>query len=176
MPAPAKRPPEIAEPEMARLRLIRSRRVGPVTYHRLMAEHGSAEAALAELPAIARAAGLADYVPCTAAQARDEIATGQRLGVRLVLHGAAGYPAALADLTDAPPALWLIGDPAPLSRPMIALVGARNASSLGLRMARTLAADLAAAGVTVVSGLARGIDAAAHEAALPAASRRQAAG
>ncbi|TMV72097.1 DNA-protecting protein DprA, partial [Thioclava sp. BHET1] len=109
MPAFAKQPPDLAASPLARLRLIRSRRVGPVTYHRLMAEHGSAEAALAELPAIARVAGLADYVPCTEAQARDEIAAGQRFGARLLLHGEAGYPAALADLTDAPPALWLMG-------------------------------------------------------------------
>jgi DNA processing protein len=80
----------------------------------------------------------------------------------------ADYPQALRDLTDAPPVLWALGDLSLLHRPMVALVGARNASSLGLRMARKLAAGLAAAGYVVVSGLARGIDAAAHEAALTA--------
>jgi DNA processing protein len=82
------------------------------------------------------------------------------------MQGSATYPALLDDLDDAPPFLWVIGDPSLLSRPMISIVGARNASSLGTRMARGLARDLGAAGYVVVSGLARGIDTAAHLAAL----------
>jgi DNA processing protein len=148
------------------LRLIRSRRIGAVTFHRLIAEHGSAEAALAELPAMARAAGVENYAPCPIDVVRHEMAAGRLAGARLLLWGGPGYPATLMDLPDAPPVLWAQGDITLLARPMVAMVGARNASSLGLRMARRLAEGLGAAGHVVVSGLARGIDAAAHEAAL----------
>lgn len=148
------------------LQLIRSRRVGPATFHRMIREHGTATAALAALPEIAAAAGVENYEVCPAAVAAAELAKGARAGAKLVLWGQADYPAALMDLADAPPILWAQGDIALLQKPMIAMVGARNASSLGLRMARSLAAGLGAAGHVVVSGLARGIDAAAHEAAL----------
>lgn len=150
-----------------RLRLIRSRRVGAVTFHRLVAEHGSARAALAALPDVARAAGVDSYAPCPEEVIRHEVALARAAGARMLCHGEAAYPALLADLPDAPPVLWAQGDIDLLARPMVALVGARNASSLGLRMARRLAEGLAEAGYAVVSGLARGIDAAAHEAAMP---------
>ena len=149
-----------------RLRLIRSRRVGAVTYHRLVAEHGSAAAALAALPEVARAAGVEGYVPCPAEVARHEMAQARRAGARMLVPGGPDYPAGLMEMPDAPPLLWLRGDPAWLARPMVAMVGARNASSLGVRMARRLSAALGAAGQVVVSGLARGIDAEAHGAAL----------
>jgi DNA processing protein len=148
------------------LRLIRSRRVGAVTYHRLIAEHGSAEAALAALPGIATAAGVENYTICPIEVARHELSQGRVAGARLICHGTADYPAALMDMADAPPILWVLGDAALLARRMVAMVGARNASSLGLRMARRLAETLGQAGQVVVSGLARGIDGAAHEAAL----------
>ncbi|MBW6505777.1 MAG: DNA-processing protein DprA [Rhodobacteraceae bacterium] len=159
-------PPTTEEDELAALRLIRSRRVGPVTYFRLLAEYGSAQAALAALPEVARAAGVAGYAPCPKPVALAELRAGRRTGARLICHGQPSYPATLAEIPDAPPALWAQGDVALLSRPMVALVGARNASSLGLRMARKLAEGLGAAGLVVVSGLARGIDAAAHSAAI----------
>jgi DNA processing protein len=159
-------PPTTEDDDLSWLRLIRSRRVGPATFRRLTAEHGSARAALAALPAIARAAGVADYAPCTEADARAELAAGRAAGAFLLRADDPCYPARLSDLPDAPPLLWCMGDPALLSRPMVALVGARNASSIGLRMARRLAEGLGAAGAVVVSGLARGIDAAAHAAAL----------
>lgn len=149
-----------------RLRLIRSRRVGAVTFHRLVAEHGSVAAALAALPDVARAAGVEDYSPCPVEVARHEMAQARIAGARMLVPGDGVYPALLAQMADAPPVLWLRGDAGVLARPMVAMVGARNASSLGLRMARRLAAGLAAAGQVVVSGLARGIDAEAHEAAL----------
>jgi DNA processing protein len=148
------------------LRLIRSRRVGPATFHRLMADHGSAAAALDALPGIAAAAGVQGYAPCPVEVARAEVAQARVAGARLLCRGEAAYPAALATITDAPPVLWVMGDTTLLNRPIVALVGARNASSLGLRMARRLAAALAEAGFVVVSGLARGIDAEAHQAAL----------
>ncbi len=148
------------------LRLIRSRRVGAVTFHRLLAEHGTAQAALNALPAIARAAGVEDYSACPEAVAQAELRAGRAFGVKLVLWGAPEYPQALMPLPDAPPVLWARGNLALLHRPMVAMVGARNASSLGLRMARRLAEGLGQGGQVVVSGLARGIDTAAHEAAL----------
>jgi len=148
------------------LRLIRSRRIGAVTFHRLVAEHGGVAAALAALPAVARAAGIDNYSACPADVARHEMRQAVAAGAVLLLWGQAGYPLALMDLADAPPVLWAQGDVTLLSRPMVAMVGARNASSLGLRMARKLADALGAAGQVVVSGLARGIDAEAHQAAL----------
>ena len=148
------------------LRLLRSRRVGPTTFHRLMAEHGTAAAALDALPEVARAAGVTDYTACPPGVAEAELRAGQAAGARMVTFQDAAYPDALRDLSDAPPVLWMMGDAGVLDRPMIALVGARNASSLGTRMARSLAAELSEAGYTIVSGLARGVDTAAHLASL----------
>ena len=160
-------PPTTEEDALRWLRLVRSPRVGPATFHRLTAEHGSVAAALGALPGIARASGVKDYTPCPPEVAEAEFAAARRAGARLVCVGDADYPLLLSDLPDAPPLLWAVGDLALLSRPAIALVGARNASSLGLRMTKALARGLGAAGLAVVSGLARGIDAAAHDAALP---------
>ncbi|MBM3606103.1 MAG: DNA-processing protein DprA, partial [Alphaproteobacteria bacterium] len=149
------------------LRLIRSRRVGPATYHRLIVEHGSARAALEALPRIAAEAGLRDYQTCPEGVAAAELAAGHRAGARLIRCDSSEYPCALRQIDSAPPVLWIKGDPAWLSRDIIAVIGARNASSLGLRMARGMAAGLGEAGFTVVAGLARGIDTAAHVASLP---------
>jgi DNA processing protein len=148
------------------LQLIRSRRIGPVTFHRLLADHGGVEAALAALPDIAKAAGVDGYEVCPMGVVRHELAQGRAAKARLLRFGGVDYPQALLTLPDAPPLLWVQGDVSFLNRPMVALVGARNASSLGLRMARRLALALGGAGQVVVSGLARGIDAAAHDAAL----------
>lgn len=148
------------------LRLLRSRRVGPTTYHRLMREHGSATAALDALPDIAAAAGVADYTICPEGVIAAKLKAGKANGATLIVKGQPAYPAALNDIDDAPPILWAIGDLDLLHRPMISLVGARNASSLGTRMAKKLAADLGDAGLVVISGMARGIDTAAHLAAL----------
>ncbi|WP_103258292.1 DNA-processing protein DprA [Tabrizicola aquatica] len=163
--------PRTEDDRLDRLRLVRSRRVGAVTYHRLMAEHGTARAALDALPGIARAAGVEEYEVCPLGVVQAELKAGRALGARLLVHGEADYPQALAQIADAPPVLWVLGDVALLNRPLVALVGARNASSLGVRMARRLGQGLAETGFTVVSGLARGIDAAAHEAALEGEGR-----
>lgn len=160
-------PPQDQGEAVARLRLIRSRKVGPATYMRLLAEYGSAQSALDALPEIARAAGVEGYAPCPEGVALAEWRAGRKAGARAVFLGEDAYPAPLAAIADAPPMLWLRGDGALLNRPMIAIVGTRNASSLGGRMARQLAQDLGQAGFCIVSGLARGIDALAHEAALP---------
>ncbi|MGJ8597635.1 DNA-processing protein DprA [Sulfitobacter sp.] len=160
-------PPTPEDEQFARLRLLRSRRVGISTYKRLLIEHGTAQNALAALPEVARAAGVAGYEICPEGVVRAELRAAHTQGAKLLHIDHPDYPASLAELDDAPPFLWLLGDPALLAKPMIALVGARNASSLGTRMARTLAHDLGEAGFVVVSGLARGVDAAAHLAALP---------
>lgn len=159
-------PARDAGDRLMRLRLVRSRRVGPATYLRLMAEHGDAAAALAALPEIAREAGLPDYAPCPEAVAAAELAAATRAGARMLCLGDAAYPAALAQLPDAPPVLWSLGRAELSARPAVAIVGTRNASALGARMARRLARDLGEAGFVVVSGLARGIDAIAHDASL----------
>ncbi|NBD29964.1 MAG: DNA-protecting protein DprA [Alphaproteobacteria bacterium] len=158
-------PPTTEDERFNALRLLRSRRVGPSTYRRLLAEHGDAGTALAALPQVARAAGVDNYDPCPEGVIVNELKAGAASGARLIFQGDADYPADLAEISDAPVALWLMGDAALLRRPLVALVGARNASSLGTRMTRKLAADLGEAGYCVVSGLARGIDAVAHDAA-----------
>ncbi|MCB1363599.1 MAG: DNA-processing protein DprA [Rhodobacteraceae bacterium] len=159
-------PPTTEEDRFSWLRLLRSRRVGVATFHRLLAEHGTAQNALSALPEVARAAGVDGYETCPAGVVTAEIKAAKAADARLLCLGAPDYPGPLAEIADAPPLLWAIGDTALLSRPMIALVGARNASSLGTRMARALAHDLGSEGFVVVSGLARGVDAAAHLAAL----------
>ena len=159
-------PPTTEEDRLSWLRLIRSARVGPATFHRLLAEHGSATAALAALPEIARNAGVTDYQPCARDTAQREMDLARAKGARMLCYGTDAYPETLASISDPPPVLWCMGQRAPILRPMVALVGARNASSLGTRMARSLAEGLGHAGYTIVSGLARGIDAAAHQASL----------
>ncbi len=159
-------PPKSEEDRLFWLRLIRSARVGPTTFHRLMAEHGSAEAALAALPEIARGAGVAEYTPYSQDAAEREMDLARAKGARMLCYGTDAYPATLASISDAPPVLWCMGQRPPILRPMVALVGARNASSLGTRTARGLAEGLGHEGYTVVSGLARGIDAAAHHGSL----------
>jgi len=163
---PAEALPQSDKDRIAWLRLIRSRRVGPATFVRLVRQYRSAAAALAQLPEVARQAGVEDYQPCPEGVAAAEFAAGQRAGARLLCLGEDAYPALLAMIDDAPPVLWAVGDPQTAQRPTVALVGARNASSLGRRMAGKLAGGLAEAGFVVVSGLARGIDAEAHRASL----------
>lgn len=140
--------------------------MGIATYLRLMAEHGSARAALDALPDVARGAGLSDYHICPEGLVAAELRAGRTARARLIFQGETDYPAGLNDLDDAPPMIWAVGDTAVLQRPLVAVIGARNASSLGLRMARSLSTDLGAQGMVVVSGLARGVDAAAHAASI----------
>ena len=158
--------PPPGDERLSRLRLLRSRRVGPVSYRRLMEAHGTAAEALRVLPDLAASTGMTGYAPCSAEEARAEVRRAKRAGARGLFEGDPGWPGALRGIEGAPPFLWCRGDVSLLARPCVALVGARGASSLGLRMARRLAADLSEAGFAVVSGLARGVDAAAHEGAL----------
>jgi DNA processing protein len=151
-----------------RLRLIRTDNVGPVTYFQLLGHFGNATAALQALPDLARRGGRArpPRVP-SIAEAEAEIATAAKHGARLITVGEPDYPATLAAISDAPPILYVIGRGELLLQRSVAIVGARNASANGVRFARQLATDLGSAGLVVVSGLARGIDTAAHQGALP---------
>ncbi len=159
-------PPTTEEDRFSWLRLLRSRKVGPATFRRLLREHGSAQNALAALPEMARAAGVEGYEICPPGVIEAELKAAKAANARLLCLGSADFPDALNDLSDAPPMLWAIGDVSLLHKPCIAMVGARNCSSLGARMARGLATDLGKQGYVVVSGLARGIDTSAHMAAL----------
>jgi DNA processing protein len=160
-------PPAWPADALSRLRLARTPGVGPLTYRRLLGRHRTAEEALHALPDIARAAGRDALALHTVQAAEQELAGLRRLGARLLFLGDADYPALLTLLPDPPPVLALLGDAALLrARRTIGIVGARNASANGRRMAEALATDLAARELVVVSGLARGIDAAAHEGAL----------
>jgi len=149
-----------------RLRLYRTENVGPVTYRQLLEHFGSATAALDALPDLARRGGRTRLRIASAAQAEDELAALARLGASLLCRGEADFPLALAACEDGPPLLAVKGRPALLAGPCVAVVGARNASANGRRLAGDIATGLGAAGLVVVSGLARGIDGAAHAGAL----------
>jgi DNA processing protein len=150
-----------------RLRLIRSDNVGPRTFNSLLLHFGNARAALERLPDLARRGG-ADRAAriCSEQDARTELTASMRLGVSLLVPDEAGYPPRLAMLDDAPPLLALRGALEVSMRPMIAIVGSRNASGAGLKFAGQLARDLGEAGFVIVSGLAHGIDQAAHRATI----------
>jgi DNA processing protein len=148
------------------LRLIRSDNVGPVTFYALLQRFGSAAAALAALPELARQGGKSGFKPWPRAEAEREMAAVARAGARLVAWGEEEYPALLAALDDAPPMITILGRADLVTRRAIAIVGARNASAAGQRFARELAWDLGRNSLIVTSGLARGIDAAAHGGAL----------
>ncbi len=149
-----------------RLRLIRSANVGPVTYFQLLQRFGSASAALDAIPHLAARGGGKAPVLAKLRDIEAEIKAVERLGARYLFVGQGLYPALLAELDTAPPALIVRGDLRLLERRCIGIVGARNASAAACRFARGLAQDLAREGVVVVSGLARGIDTAAHQGAL----------
>lgn len=161
----APRAPRSVDEALDWLQLIRSPRVGPVTFHKLMAQHGTARAALDALPEVGAEAGLKDLKPIARDRVEKEYKAGRKMGARLAALGGTLYSSRLAMIEDAPPLLWCLGDVDLLERSAIALVGARNASALGQRLARAFAKGLGAEDQVVVSGLARGIDAAAHDAA-----------
>ena len=158
--------PERGEDQIARLRLIRSDQIGPVTYFQLLARFGSAGAALAAIPDLAaRGGGRAPRLVGRAAVEREMEAVA-RLGARYLFLGQGLYPPLLAELETAPPALIVKGHLTLLEKQAVAIVGARNASAAACRFARGLAQKLGEAGALIVSGLARGIDTAAHDGAL----------
>lgn len=151
-----------------RLRLIRSANIGPVTYAQLIARFGTAAAAIEAIPMLAARGGGRTPVLADPRAIEREMATTARLGARYLFSDDADYPALLAELETAPPVMIVRGNSALLHQTTVALVGARNASAAACRFARQLGHDLASEGVAVVSGLARGIDTAAHVGALGA--------
>jgi DNA processing protein len=148
------------------LRLIRSENVGPRTFRTLLRYYGNARSALKALPGLASRGGAKHPRIAPREEAERELAAMRSLDVRLVALGEPEYPRALARIDDAPPLISVRGNAALLDRPMVAIVGSRNASAAGAKIAGRLARDLGQAGFAIVSGLARGIDAAAHRASV----------
>lgn len=149
------------------LRLIRSDNIGPRTFNDLVRHFGSVGAALRALPALARRSGAARPGRiCTIEQAAAEMKAARAQGIEYVAVGEPAYPPRLAAIDDAPPLLAVRGQAEILDRPLVAIVGSRNASAAGIKFAERLAYDLGCAGFATVSGLARGIDAAAHRASI----------
>lgn len=151
-----------------RIRLLRSPNIGPVSFHQLLRRFGSAVAALDALPDLA-ARGKRQYRAAPASRIEDEVAAVRKAGARYLFHDMADYPALLREIDGAPPILTVRGDLSLAAKPCVSMVGARNASAAAVKLARDFASALAGEGFTVVSGLARGIDGAAHEGALGAA-------
>ena len=146
-----------------RLRLIRTAGIGPIAFRQLLLRFGSASEALAAIPDLARRGGGRAPSLHQAAAAEREIAAVESLGARYLSIGQGLYPRALAELENAPPLVTVKGRLDLLERPMVSIVGARNASAAACRFARGLAHELGREGVSIVSGLARGIDSAAHD-------------
>jgi DNA processing protein len=148
------------------LRLIRSDNVGPRTFRELVNHFGGARAALEALPGLARRGGAAGARICSQAEAEKELKAARARGIDLVALGESDYPPRLQMIDDPPPLLAVQGRIECLARPLVAIVGSRNASAAGMKFAARIARELGAAGYGIVSGLARGIDAAAHRASL----------
>lgn len=151
----------------ARIRLLRSPNIGPVSYRALLARFGTAQAALEALPDLG-SRGKTPYRPADSDRIEREIEGVLDAGARYLFHDQPDYPALLGELESAPPILTVRGRIELAAAPCVAMVGARNASAAAVKLARDWAAELAQAGFTIVSGLARGIDGAAHEGAFPA--------
>jgi DNA processing protein len=165
-PAPLPQAPLDDGQRLACLRLIRSDNVGPVTFRALINHFGGAEPALEALPELSRRGGRANIRICPRDVAEAELEAARAIGARPIFTIEPGYPPALAEIDAPPPLLYIKGNAGHLARPMLAIVGARNGSAAGQKLARHFAARLGAAGLVIASGLARGIDGAAHEAAL----------
>lgn len=164
------KPQALTEPErFNRLRLARTESVGPANYRRLLHRFGSAEEALARLPDLSKRGGRSrPLAPPPIKEIEAELEAAAKLGARYLYLGEISYPVPLAATEDAPMALIVLGNQDRLHAQTVAIVGARNASANGIRLARELGRGLAAAGWSVASGLARGIDGAAHQGALNA--------
>lgn len=150
---------------LACLRLIRSDNVGPVTFRELINHYGGAVQALDALPELAKRGGRTLRI-CPQDRAERELEAAERIGARIIFTIEPGYPALLAHVDAPPPAVYIKGDAGLLQRPAVAVVGSRQASAAGITLARRFGSDLGRRGLVIVSGLARGIDAAVHEASL----------
>jgi DNA processing protein len=156
-----------AKERLSWLRLIRSENVGPITFYRLLEKFGSAEAALEGLPQLAKKGGRKKAIQiCSVKKAKEELEQLDQIGAQLVMRDEESYPPLLRQLEDAPPVLSVRGHVHLLKKRSVAIVGARNASINGCKFAAQLARDLGDGGMCVVSGLARGVDGAAHASAL----------
>jgi DNA processing protein len=165
--APVETPRLSERQRLAWLRLIRTENVGPATFRDLINRFGSAETALEMLPELLRSSGATRMVRIPSpAEAEAELERLEKFGARLVAIGEAAYPAMLRRMEAPPPLISFKGDASVFRLPAVAIVGARNASIAGVKMARMLARQIGEAGYAVVSGLARGIDAAAHQGSL----------
>jgi DNA processing protein len=154
-----------------RLRLARSENVGPVTFDQLVRRYGSATKALDALPDLSRRGGRSAALRIPSPRdAEAEIAAGEALGAQLIVTPEAAFPPLLAALDPPPPLIWALGRVDLLAQPTVAIVGARIASAAGQRFARGLAGELGRAGYAIASGMARGIDAAAHEGSMASGS------
>ena len=154
------------EEAFARIRLLRSPNIGPVSYAMLLQRFGAATEALEALPDLGKRGGR-QYRAIPAEKVEREVESVRKAGAKYLFHDQPGYPALLREIEGAPPILTWRGDLSLAARPCVAIVGARNASAAAVKLAREFAKGLAEAGLTVVSGLARGIDGAAHEGAFP---------
>ncbi len=148
------------------LRLIRSENVGPVTFYRLIERYGTATRALEALPDLAARGGKTNFKIASVSSVDDEIARIEKSGAKLIAKGEPDYPQLLAEIEDAPPLLTIKGRVDLLNKPTLGIVGARNASLAGKRLAEDLSRQISTAGYVIASGLARGIDTAAHTASL----------
>lgn len=166
-PEPGKTPSLSEEQRLAWLRLIRSENVGPSTFRDLINHFGSAEHALEALPTLSRRGGKKSIRVCPLSEAEEELRAHEQFGARLVALGEPDYPPHLRHIDGPPPLLSVLGKGETLASPKtLAVVGARNASLAGRKFANSISRDLSKDGYIIVSGLARGIDAAAHDAAL----------
>lgn len=153
--------------KLAWLRLSRTENVGPITFYRLLQRYGTAINALDALPDLARRGGRTKpLVAYDKSRAEDEMARLDKIGAKLIVQGESDYPHLLKQVEDAPPVITVLGNPDILSQNALAVVGARNASLTGRKMAENLSRACAAEGFVITSGLARGIDTAAHTSAL----------
>ncbi|MGD9784858.1 MAG: DNA-processing protein DprA [Hyphomicrobiaceae bacterium] len=152
---------------LACLRLIRSENVGPITFRQLVNHYGGAEAALDALPELARRGGRGRPIRIAPREAAArELEQARRAGAQPIFTIEPGYPPALARIEAPPPLIYVRGSAEVLTRPGVAIVGSRQCSAAGLKLTRHFATVVGQAGYVIVSGLARGIDAAAHEASL----------
>lgn len=152
--------------KLARLRLIRTENIGPVTYQRLLDRFTSAERALDALPEMAARGGKTQFKPYPEADARKEADATYKYGAKMIFRGTPEYPPLLEQIDDAPPVLTVMGDLSLLPKKGLGVVGSRNASLAGRKLTEMLAQKVAAAGYMITSGLARGIDSAAHQMSL----------
>ncbi len=164
---PVAAPPMADAERIAAIRLIRSENVGPVTFRELLQHYGTAEAALVALPELSRRGGHRRIIRiCPRPDAEAELERTRRFGAEVLVIGEASYPTPLAALDAPPPVLFIKGEVSLLQRPAIAIVGSRQCSAAGAKLARQFASEIGRAGFVIASGLARGIDAAAHQAAI----------